>query len=213
MFDYEYIKLIITSYYLSELIIVSISLIVFLYGVIRFRSKQIFGGLDGAQLYTLGGYFYAEGGLIRNIRSTFVHSSFSHLYGNMFSIVIYGYILQNISDFTSLYRFIIFMVSSILASFISRIRMNRDIVSSGASGGAMGLRGAVIYILLTNRFDSYMNDTFFIVLMTMTINDLIIQTFSNISKDSKINVYVHIVGFISGFIISMLITQHLLPPI
>lgn len=185
--------------YIGEIGIVFISLFLFLLSLMRFGKRAWRGELVAEELYRLGGYFYAEGRPLRLLVSTFVHNGVGHLYANLFSIGMYAFILENISDLNSIYRLVIFLSASIFATVLSGIRLNRNVVTVGASGGAMGLGGAVLYVLFTNRFNHYMNDTFFVVILITLINDFSLQFISNLKSGAKVNLRSHIWGLVVGF--------------
>lgn len=188
-----------------EVLIVELSLCAYIIGLILFSKQRLASGFSPESLYKMGGYYYASPSLFRLVSSIFIHRNISHLYYNMFSLFVYGYIISSISSISSLERFIIFMLSSVLATILSSIRMNKNIVSVGASGGVMGLIGAVLCILMFDVRHDDISKTFFTVILLTTLNDLNSQIIHNIRGKVKINVAVHIYGILVGFIITSII--------
>lgn len=138
------------------------------------------------------------------IQATFTHGGYTHLFGNLFFIIMFGiYVEQRIG---SILTFSLFMVGS-LAGLYSEIMINNHIMAlMGASAGATTLVGAFLVLfwhvrmkfLFTYLF-VYWRTMFFPVSITVPIlyiaNDFIMIATGN---EGGVAYYAHAIGTLVG---------------
>lgn len=145
--------------------------------------------------------------LLRTLTASFLHFSWSHLFGNVISLWIIGKQYENVN-----YRgtFLIIYVFTGMVSMSSAAILQPNALTAGASGAVFGLMGASFILakrasrsaikghLAPNAYDKY-NRLGRLVYVLMIYN--LISTF----VIPGISIVGHIAGLIAGFIIGALI--------
>ena len=134
----------------------------------------------------------------RLITSMFLHFGVEHLANNMLSLILIGNELEK--EIGHLRYLIIYFITGITASLASSYMYyssSQNVVSAGASGAIMGISGALVILLLTNRqrINRSKGIRFFIVLILMINSGL---------NTSGIDNYAHIAGLITGAVIILI---------
>lgn len=145
-------------------------------------------------------YVTEKGQYYRLVTSMFLHFGISHLFNNMLVLWFIGGTLEKLAGHIR-YIFIYFL-SGILAGSIS---MGYDIiagstppVSAGASGAVFGVTGALLYVILINRGK----------IEGFTLKQMLVLAFLSLYSgftSQGVDNMAHLGGFISGFIICMII--------
>ncbi|PLR95558.1 rhomboid family intramembrane serine protease [Bacillus sp. T33-2] len=167
--------------------IVSIHLLLYLVtNVPVFPGRLIFEQMSGVNLYI------AEGEYWRLVTPVFIHSGFSHVLFNSFSLILFGPALERM---VGKVRFLIlYLVSGIAANAATFLLQPLTFTHVGSSGAIFGLFGFYIAIITFKRFMLSKENSQTI----MTIAAIgIIMTFIQ----PNINVTAHLFGFLSGFLI------------
>lgn len=177
-------------YYPVVSLIIAVQIILYLLTSLPILPNAIiFEKLSGINLYIWGGEWW------RLITPIFMHSGFSHLLFNSFSLILFGPGLERILGrlkFTALY-----FITGISANIATLLIEPVTYIHVGASGAIFGLFG--MYISIT-RFRKHLltRDNRQLILTIAVIS--IIMTF----LQSNVNIISHIFGFISGFLIGAL---------
>jgi rhomboid protease GluP len=154
-----------------------------------FPNSYIFERLAGVNL------FIREGEVWRLVTPMFMHSGFTHVLFNSFSLVLFGPALERIAGkvrFAGIY--LATGISANVATLLLEPLTYTHVGSSGAIFGLFGFFAAVSYLRkdLISRENSQ-------VIITIAVIGLI-MTFIQ----PNINISAHIFGFISGFLIGAL---------
>lgn len=177
-------------YYPVVSVIVSIHIILYLLTSLPiFPNSMILEQLTGINLYIW------QGELWRLVTPIFLHSGFSHVLFNSFSLVLFGPALERILGST---RFTwVYLVTGISANVATLLIEPVTYIHLGASGAIFGLFGMFISL---NVFRKHLLSKDNRQLITTIAVISIIMTFFQ----PNINVISHIFGFLSGFLIGAL---------
>lgn len=174
-------------YYPVVTAIICIHIIIYLLTVIPlFPNSLIFEKLAGVNLYIVEGEYW------RLLSPIILHSGFSHVLFNSFSLVLFGPVLERLLGKT---RFILLYITAGAAANIATLILEPlTYIHAGASGAIFGLFGYFAAILvfrkeLLSRENSQ-------IILTITIIG-VIMTF----LQPNINVTAHIFGLFAGFLI------------
>ncbi|MGD6857080.1 rhomboid family intramembrane serine protease [Bacillus infantis] len=171
-------------------IILLLNILLYLLTVLPvFPNSYIFERLAGVNL------FIREGEVWRLASPIFMHSGFTHVLFNSFSLVLFGPALERIAGkarFAGIY--LITGISANVATLLLEPLTYTHVGSSGAIFGLFGFFAAVAYFRkdLMSRENSQIIITIAVIGLIMTF----IQP--------NINISAHIFGFISGFLIGAL---------
>jgi len=177
-------------YYPVVSVIVSIHIILYLLTSLPiFPNSTIMEQLSGINLYIW------QGELWRLITPLFLHSGFSHVLFNSFSLVLFGPALERILG--SLRFAWVYLITGISANVATLLLEPVTYIHLGASGAIFGLFG--MYISL-NVFRKHLLSKDNRQLITTIAVISIIMTFFQ----PNINVISHLFGFLSGFLIGAL---------
>lgn len=157
----------------------------------------IFNQVAQINLVDYGGLVHfnvVHGEWYRLLTSMFLHADFTHLIMNVFSLIIFGKLIEGALG--SIKMFIIYLVSGLFAGLVS-LSIDTVSISIGASGAIFGLIGAFIVYLFTRK----------------NINkQFVLQTFIGIAIISllalfisNVNHFAHLGGFIGGAILMYII--------
>lgn len=136
----------------------------------------------------------------RLLTSIFLHAGPEHLLNNMFVLIIIGERLEKI---LGKYRYtIVYFATGILASIGSVLFnhwMGEIVIGVGASGAIFGVVGGVFYLVCRYRGAK----------TGITMNRMLIfvglSLYSGIANSSRVDNMAHIVGFISGVVVTCLV--------
>jgi rhomboid protease GluP len=174
-------------------LIISIHLILFMIGYFPFFPRAwIFETFSGVNLYV------AEGEVWRLLTPIFLHSGFTHLLFNSFSLVLFGPALESI---VGKYRFItIYLLSGLGANIATYLFQPLTYIHVGSSGAIFGLFGFYLAIIsfkknMLSRENSQLIKTIAILSIIMTF------------LQSNINVTAHIFGLITGYLIGAILLK------
>ncbi|WP_323704752.1 rhomboid family intramembrane serine protease [Mammaliicoccus sp. Dog046] len=157
----------------------------------------VFNHIAQIDLVDFGGLVHfnvVHGEWYRLLTSMFLHADFTHLMMNMFSLIIFGKLIEGALG--SIKMFSIYMISGLFAGLLS-LSIDTVSISIGASGAIFGLIGAFIVFLFTRK---HTNKQF--VLQTF-IGILIISLLALFMNN--VNHFAHLGGFISGAFIMYII--------
>lgn len=138
----------------------------------------------------------------RLVTHFFLHFGFEHLLNNMISLLILGYALENVLG--GIRYLILYFLSGILAGLTSIVYnisvIGEDTVSCGASGAIYGLTGALLFLLiLGNRRKRTTEVPRYLLFIAVSL-------YSGM-QDPTIDNSAHIGGFVTGFIICLIMTR------
>jgi rhomboid protease GluP len=174
-------------------LIISIHLILFMIGYFPFFPRSwIFETFSGVNLYV------AKGEVWRLLTPIFLHSGFTHLLFNSFSLVLFGPALESI---VGKYRFItIYLLSGIGANIATYLLQPLTYTHVGSSGAIFGLFGFYLAIIsfkknMLSRENSQLIKTIAILSIIMTF------------LQSNINITAHIFGLITGYLIGAILLR------
>ncbi len=177
-------------YYPVVSVIVSIHIILYLLTSLPiFPNSTILEQLSGINLYIW------QGEIWRLVTPIFLHSGFSHVLFNSFSLVLFGPALERILG--SLRFTWVYLITGISANVATLLLEPVTYIHLGASGAIFGLFG--MYISL-NVFRKHLLSKDNRQLITTIAVISIIMTFFQ----PNINVISHLFGFLSGFLIGAL---------
>jgi membrane associated rhomboid family serine protease len=157
-----------------------------------FPRAWIFETFSGVNLYV------AEGEVWRLLTPIFLHSGFTHLLFNSFSLVLFGPALESI---VGKYRFItIYLLSGIGANIATYLLQPLTYTHVGSSGAIFGLFGFYLAIItfkknMLSRENSQLIKTIAILSIIMTF------------LQPNINVTAHIFGLITGYLIGAILLK------
>ncbi|MBK5444519.1 MULTISPECIES: rhomboid family intramembrane serine protease [unclassified Peribacillus] len=148
-----------------------------------FPGNVLFYYGTGVNLYIADGQWW------RLITPIFLHSTFSHLLFNGFSLAIFGPSLEN---FLGSFKFTIFFLSTgILANIATFLVKPLTYSHVGSSGAIFGLLGFFLYLVLFNKSNFSNNEKNTVYTLT---GIAIIMTFIQ----PQINVVGHLSGLVTG---------------
>ncbi|KAA9017098.1 rhomboid family intramembrane serine protease [Niallia endozanthoxylica] len=177
-------------YYPVVSVIVSIHILLYLLTSLPiFPNSTIMQQLSGVNFYIW------QGEIWRLVTPIFLHSGFSHVLFNSFSLVLFGPALERILG--SLRFTWIYLITGISANVATLLIEPVTYIHLGASGAIFGLFG--MYISL-NVFRKHLLSKDNRQLITTIAVISIIMTFFQ----PNINVISHLFGFLSGFLIGAL---------
>lgn len=146
-------------------------------------------------------YIIEEHEYYRLITHFFLHYGWDHLFNNMVSLLILGYSLENVLG--RLRYTVVYFLSGVLAGICSvactyYITPENAAVSCGASGAVYGLMGALLVLLITSRPGERSSTVPRYILF------IGLSLYSGM-QDQSIDNAAHIGGFVSGFLICLII--------
>ena len=148
-----------------------------------FPGNVLFYYGTGVNLYIADGQWW------RLITPIFLHSTFSHLLFNGFSLAIFGPSLEN---FLGSFKFTIFFLSTgILANIATFLVKPLTYSHVGSSGAIFGLLGFFLYLVMFNKSNFSNNEKNTVYTLT---GIAIIMTFIQ----PQINVVGHLAGLVTG---------------
>lgn len=168
-------------------IIISIHIILYLLTILPFFPNYWFyETFSGVNLYIVEGEFW------RLITPTFMHSGFSHMLFNSFSLVLFGPALERMIG--SAKFLIVYLASGFIANMATLVMEPLTYTHVGSSGAIFGLFGYYISIIIfRKRWMSRENTQ---IILTICVISLI-MTFIQ----ANINITAHLFGLIGGFLI------------
>ncbi len=135
--------------------------------------------------------YIADGQWWRLITPIFLHSTFTHLLFNGFSLAIFGPFLEKL---LGAFKFSIFFLSTGILANIATFLINPLTYNHvGASGAIFGLLGFFLYLVLFNKTNFTNNERNTVYTLT---GIAIIMTFIQ----PQINVVGHLAGMATGFL-------------
>lgn len=149
-------------------------------------SGEIFGLLAGVNLYI------TQGEIWRLLTPIFVHSGFTHLLFNSFSLVLFGPALERMLGKGKF--LLVYLLTGIAANIATLILEPPTYVHVGSSGAIFGLFGFYLAIHMFRR-ELLSKENSQIIITIAVIG--VIMTF----VQSNINITAHIFGLIAGFLI------------
>lgn len=177
-------------YYPIVSVIVLIHILFFLLTSLRvFPSSFLFESLSGVNLYIW------QGEIWRLFTPIFLHSGFSHVLFNSFSLVLFGPALERILG--SVRFIVVYLITGISANIATLFIEPVTYIHVGASGAIFGLFGMYISLVVYRKNLLSRDNTQLI--MTIAVIS-IVMTF----LQPNINIVAHIFGLISGFLIGAL---------
>ncbi|WP_071396438.1 rhomboid family intramembrane serine protease [Bacillus tuaregi] len=180
-------------YYPVVSVIVSIHIILYL-----LTSLPIFPNLMLLEQFSGVNLYIWQGEIWRLLTPIFLHSGFSHVLFNSFSLVLFGPALERILG--SIRFTWIYLITGISANVATLLIEPVTYIHLGASGAIFGLFG--MYISM-NIFHKHLLSRDNRQLITTIAVISIIMTFFQ----PNINVIAHLFGFLSGFLIGALILR------
>ncbi|KOR84855.1 rhomboid family intramembrane serine protease [Peribacillus frigoritolerans] len=154
----------------------------------------LFPILPGNALFYYGtgvNLYIADGQWWRLITPIFLHSTFTHLLFNGFSLAIFGPFLEKL---LGAFKFSIFFLSTGILANIATFLINPLTYNHvGASGAIFGLLGFFLYLVLFNKTNFTNNERNTVYTLT---GIAIIMTFIQ----PQINVVGHLAGLATGFL-------------
>ncbi|KQU18846.1 hypothetical protein ASG65_25085 [Bacillus sp. Leaf13] len=148
-----------------------------------FPGNVLFYYGTGVNLYIADGQWW------RLITPIFLHSTFSHLLFNGFSLAIFG---PSLEKFLGSFKFtIFFLVTGILANIATFLVKPLTYSHIGSSGAIFGLLGFFLYLVIFNKSNFSNNEKNTVYTLT---GIAIIMTFIQ----PQINVVGHLAGLVTG---------------
>ncbi|CAH0253619.1 MULTISPECIES: rhomboid family intramembrane serine protease [Peribacillus] len=172
--------------YRAVTVLILIMMIVFVLVLFpTFPGNVLFYYGTGVNLYIADGQWW------RLITPIFLHSTFTHLLFNGFSLAIFGPFLEKLLGTA---KFTIFFLSTGLLANIATFLINPLTYNHvGASGAIFGLLGFFLYLVLFNKTNFTNNERNTVYTLT---GIAIIMTFIQ----PQINVVGHLAGLATGFL-------------
>ena len=168
-------------------IIVAIHIVLYLLTILPiFPNNWFFENFSGVNLYIM------EGEVWRLITPTFMHSGFSHMLFNSFSLILFGPAMERMLGSG---RFLfIYLFSGIAANVATLLFEPLTYTHVGSSGAIFGLFGYYIAIIIFRKnILSKQNSHIIVVLCVVSL----IMTF----LQPDINVIAHLFGLLGGFLV------------
>lgn len=139
----------------------------------------------------------------RLFTNSLLHNDIGHLISNSIFIYFVGYMLENIVGPKYI---LIYFLGSVLGGNLACAYINRFIISFGASGGAMGLSGALLGTIILN-FDILKYRLFFILFAISILGITLDLIFYNVDYQENIGYISHWFGFINGLCLSTYLSK------
>lgn len=155
-----------------------------------FPNTFLFNYLSGINLYIW------EGEIWRLVTPIFMHSGFSHVLFNSFSLILFGPALERL--FGRVWFLLIYLITGISANVATLLLEPITYLHVGASGAIFGLFG--IYLSLITFHKHALSKDNRQIITTIAVISLI-MTF----LQPNINVIGHLFGLISGFLLGAII--------
>lgn len=151
-----------------------------------FPNSWFFENLSGVNLYIMEGEYW------RLITPTFIHSGFTHMLFNSFSLVLFGPALERILGSG---RFLfVYLLSGFIANVATLLLEPLTYTHVGSSGAIFGLFGYYLsLIMFRKQLLSKQNSQ---IILTLCVVSLI-MTF----LQPNINVIAHLFGLLGGFLL------------
>jgi rhomboid protease GluP len=127
----------------------------------------------------------------RLFTSMFLHADYIHLFMNMFALLLYGALVENV--FKKYEFLIIYFVSGFMGNIFTLLLYPPNSISVGASGAIFGLMGAAFVLIAKS------NDRRLLVLAGAYVIYFIIASF-----EPGINTWAHLFGGAGGLLLSSL---------
>lgn len=141
-----------------------------------------------------------DGQYYRLITHFFLHYGFEHLFNNMISLLVLGYVTERVMGHI---RFgVLYMLSGIIAGagslFYDWWTGVESTASAGASGAIFGLSGALLVLVIRgNRGKSFQEVIRYLIFMALSLYSGFL--------DPSINHVAHLVGFLAGILLCLLL--------
>jgi rhomboid protease GluP len=167
--------------------IVAIHIVLYLFTVLPFFPNYWFmETFAGVNLYII------QGEVWRLITPTFMHSGFSHMLFNSFSLVLFGPALERMLGKG---RFLlVYLISGIIANVATLMFEPLTYTHVGSSGAIFGLFGYYIAIILFRK--KWLSNENTQIILTICVISLV-MTF----LQPNINIIAHLFGLLGGFLI------------
>lgn len=150
-----------------------------------FPNQWFFETFSGINLYIM------EGELWRLITPTFMHSGFSHMLFNTFSLIIFGPALERMIGSG---RFlVVYLISGFIANLATLLLEPLTYTHVGSSGAIFGLFGYYIAIIIFQK-KRISKESSQIILILCAVS--LIMTF----LQPNINITAHLFGLLGGFL-------------
>lgn len=173
-------------YYPIVSTIIIIHIVLYLFTVLPFLPNIWFvETFSGVNLYIM------QGEVWRLLTPTFMHSGFSHMLFNSFSLVLFGPALERMLGKGKF--LIVYLVSGLLANIGTLILEPLTYVHVGSSGAIFGLFGYYIAIILFRR--KWLSQANTQIILTILVISLV-MTF----LQANINITAHLFGLLGGFL-------------
>lgn len=179
-------------------------LLIAINGLVFLLLEATGSSLDGKHLLNWGGSAYDkivyEHEYFRLFTAMFLHAGTEHLINNMFILFIIGERLERILG--GVRYLTVYLSSGLIASIGSVIYyhlQNENPVGVGASGAILGILGGVVYLVIRYRGRGLGITPERIILFT------VLTLYSGFRSAETVDNTAHVVGFIAGFVITMLI--------
>ncbi|MEW9053217.1 MAG: rhomboid family intramembrane serine protease [Neobacillus sp.] len=174
-------------YYPIISIIIAIHLVLYLFTVLPFFPNYwFFANFSGVNLYIMEGEFW------RLLTPIFMHSDFTHVLFNSFSLILFGPALERLLGKAKF--LFIYLTSGIIANIATLILEPLTYTHVGSSGSIFGLFGFYISILVFRKNTlSQQNSQIILIICALSLIMTFIQP--------NINITAHIFGLIGGFIL------------
>ena len=151
-----------------------------------FPNDWFFEHLTGVNLYIMEGEYW------RLITPTFMHSGFTHMLFNSFSLVLFGPALERMLG--SGRFFFIYLLSGLIANVATFLLQPLTYTHVGSSGAIFGLFGYYLAIIIFRKHMlSKQNSQIILTLCVVSV----IMTF----LQPNINITAHLFGLIGGFLL------------
>ncbi|WP_110112017.1 rhomboid family intramembrane serine protease [Bacillus sp. CGMCC 1.16541] len=138
----------------------------------------------------------AQGEYWRLITPIFLHSGFSHLLFNTFSLVLFAPALERLLGKAKF--LFIYIGSGIIANMITFFVQPPTYSHVGSSGAIFGLLGMYIFIILYQKHILSTSDTQIVIVLLVL--GLLMGLFN-----TRVNMVAHVGGMLSGFILSFVL--------
>jgi membrane associated rhomboid family serine protease len=170
--------------------IIAIHIILYLFTLLPFFPNQWFyETFSGVNLYIMKGQVW------RLITPTFMHSGFSHMLFNSFTLVLFGPPLERMLGSS---RFVmVYLASGVFANMATLLLEPLTFIHIGSSGAIFGLFGYYIAIIFfRKKWISRENSQ---IILLMCAISFIISFF-----EPNINLTAHLFGLIGGFLLGLI---------
>jgi rhomboid protease GluP len=166
--------------------IVTIHIVLYLFTVLPFFPNLWFvETFSGVNLYIM------QGEVWRLLTPTFMHSGFSHMLFNSFSLVLFGPALEKMLGGGKF--LIVYLISGLLANIGTLILEPLTYTHVGSSGAIFGLFGYYIAIILFRK--KWLSQENTQIILTICVISLV-MTF----LQPNINITAHLFGLLGGFL-------------